>query len=72
MRTVKSGQLLWGKSGKQTYIQNLSIREYFQMGSVTAGCHCPVRAGAQPRLSLVTVLDAAKVCAVLTVFAGWL
>lgn len=28
MRTVKSGQLLWGKSGKQTYIQNLSIREF--------------------------------------------
>lgn len=41
-------------------------------GRCTAGCHCGVRAGAQPPLTLVTALDAARVCAVRTVLAGWL
>lgn len=54
------------------YSESIHQRMCIQMGSVTAGCHCSVRAGAQPRLTLVTALDAAKVCAVRTVLAGWL
>lgn len=54
------------------YLESIHQRMCVQIGSVTAGCHSSVRAGAQPRLTLVTALDAARVCAVRTILAGWL